>query len=213
MRLSAKQNDLGTQPGQSTSVKLSLRQSLSAKGARQSGTQPASWNHPSTRAGDQDDVSYKQTPSNQTIPMFVIWCLFVFNVFFTFSDVLLFLFICFWVSWRRTLFLPSKKTIQELFNLSQRQSNSVHGSHRCLTKWCSARVLEPPFYTRRGPRWREFTSKLFQITSFSMCFDILSDLHGGWPHYQNLQKRLWRIEFARSNKYPDEGFSSTYMVL
>ena len=28
----------------------------------------------------------------------------------------------------------------------------IHGSQRCLTKWCPDRVPEPPFFTRRGPR-------------------------------------------------------------
>ena len=46
-------------------VNVSQRQSTSASGARQSGVQTASRNHPSSRAGDQDDVSYKQTPSNE----------------------------------------------------------------------------------------------------------------------------------------------------
>ena len=60
-----KKGDPGTQRTQSTAVTLSQRQLHSASGASQSGVRPASWNHPSSRAGDQDDVSYKQTPSNK----------------------------------------------------------------------------------------------------------------------------------------------------
>ena len=37
---------------------------MAATGAWQSGVRPTARNHPSTHAGDQDDVSYKQTPSN-----------------------------------------------------------------------------------------------------------------------------------------------------
>mgnify|MGYP000435443120 CR=1 FL=1 len=44
---------------------LSHSQSTAASGASQSGVRPAARNHPSTRTGDQDDVSYKQTPSKK----------------------------------------------------------------------------------------------------------------------------------------------------
>ena len=55
----------GTQRTQSAVVNVNQRQSTSASGASQRGVRPASWNHPSSRAGDQDDVSYKQPPSNK----------------------------------------------------------------------------------------------------------------------------------------------------
>ena len=47
----------GTLGTQSTAGELSQTQSTAASGASQSGVRPASWNHPSSRAGDQDDVS------------------------------------------------------------------------------------------------------------------------------------------------------------
>ena len=49
------------------------RQSASASGARQSGVRTASRNHPSSRAGDQDDVSYKQTPSKENFRSDFVW--------------------------------------------------------------------------------------------------------------------------------------------
>ena len=49
---------------------LSRIQSTAASGASQSGVRTASRNHPSSRAGDQDDVSYKQTPSNTYIHVY-----------------------------------------------------------------------------------------------------------------------------------------------
>ena len=47
----------GTHPRQSMSVNISQSQSTSATGASQSGVRPASRNHPSSCAGDQDDMS------------------------------------------------------------------------------------------------------------------------------------------------------------
>ena len=41
----------------STSINLNHSQSLSATGASQTGVRPVSRNHPSSRAGDQDEVS------------------------------------------------------------------------------------------------------------------------------------------------------------
>ncbi len=46
------------------SINVSQRQSTSATGAGQTKARTASRNPPSTRTGDQDDVSEKQTPSN-----------------------------------------------------------------------------------------------------------------------------------------------------
>ena len=52
----------------------------------------------------------------------------------------------------KTQRLSAKNVIQELAEFNVIQSTAVHGSHRCLTKWCPDRVPEPPFFTRRGPR-------------------------------------------------------------
>ena len=62
----SKKRDPGTQRTQSASVSRGQCRSMSATGASQRGVRTASRNHPSSRAGDQDDVSYKQTPSNQS---------------------------------------------------------------------------------------------------------------------------------------------------
>ena len=37
-------------------------------------------------------------------------------------------------------------------NGSQRQSTAVNRCQGCQAKWCTDRVPEPPFFTRRGPR-------------------------------------------------------------
>ena len=56
----SKKRDPGILKSQSHSVDAGRIQSTPATGASQSGVRTASRNHPSSRAGDQDDVSYKQ---------------------------------------------------------------------------------------------------------------------------------------------------------
>ena len=57
----------GTLP-QSTSINGSQTRSTAATGASQSGVRTASRNHPSSRAGDQDDVSYTNS-LKQVVPI------------------------------------------------------------------------------------------------------------------------------------------------